>query len=245
MVTSIKPYQTRASDLKPVWHVIDADGRTLGRLSSEIAVLLQGKHKPIYVPHLNTGDYVIVINAGKFRVTGKKLKQKKYYRHSGYHGGLKEQTLDQLLKKTPTRAIKYAVKGMLPKNILGRRMLSRLKLYAGVDHPHEAQVRGSQRAGAEEATPTVGQQAQAPETTRRRRTKAQQTPEAEVQQAQAPETTPTRRRRTKAQQAPEAEVQQAQTPDTTPTRRRRTKAQGEAGVAQKEELDTSEETREA
>ena len=195
MVTSIKPYQTRASDLKPVWHVIDADGRTLGRLSSEIAVLLQGKHKPIYVPHLNTGDYVIVINAGKFRVTGKKLKQKRYYRHSGYHGGLKEQTLDQLLKKTPTRAIKYAVKGMLPKNILGRRMLSRLKLYAGVDHPHEAQVRGSQRAGAEEATPTVGQQAQAPETT--------------------------------------------------PTRGRRTRAQEEAGVAQKEELDTSEETREA
>ncbi len=146
MVTSGKTYQTRASDLKPAWHVIDAENKTLGRLSSEIAVLLQGKHRSIYVPHLNTGDFVVVINAEKVRVTGRKLEQKMYYRHSGYHGGLKEQTLNQVLRRTPTRVIQHSVKGMLPKNALGRRMLSRLKLYAGDKHPHEAQVRASQRA---------------------------------------------------------------------------------------------------
>ena len=145
MTTSAKPYQTRASELNPAWHVIDAEGKTLGRLSSEIAVLLQGKHKPIYVPYLNTGDYVIVINAEKVRVTGKKLEQKMYYRHSGYHGGLKEETLTQVLKKKPTRVLQHSVKGMLPKNSMGRRMLSRLKLYAGDKHPHEAQVKASQK----------------------------------------------------------------------------------------------------
>ena len=123
MTTSGKTYQTRASDLNPVWHVIDAEDKTLGRLSSEIAVLLQGKHKPIYVPHLNTGDFVIVINAEKVRVTGKKLEQKMYYRHSGYHGGLKEETLTQVLKKKPTRVIQHSVKGMLPKNKLGDRLI--------------------------------------------------------------------------------------------------------------------------
>ena len=156
MVTSVKPHQTSAHDLKPAWHVRDADGKTLGRLSSEIATLLQGKHKPIYVPNLNTGDYVIVINAEKIRVTGKKLQQKMYYRHSGYPGGLKEQTLAELLERAPTRVIKHAVKGMLPKNSMGRRMLSRLKLYAGNSHPHEAQVRGSQKSQAKEANPMDG-----------------------------------------------------------------------------------------
>ena len=141
-----KPYRIRASDLKPVWHVMDAEGKTLGRLSSEIATLLQGKHKPIYVPHLNTGDYVVVVNTDKVRVTGKKLAQKKYYRHSGYPGGLREETLEKLLDRTPTRAIRHAVKGMLPKNTIGRRMLSRLKLYAGSTHPHEAQVKATQKA---------------------------------------------------------------------------------------------------
>lgn len=147
MTTNSKPYQTRASDLKPDWHVIDAQDKTLGRLSSEIAILLQGKHKPIYVPYLNTGDYVVVINAENIRVTGKKLEQKIYYRHSGYHGGLKEQTLATVLEKTPTRAIKHSVKGMLPKNALGRKMLLRLKIYAGNAHPHEAQIRASQKNG--------------------------------------------------------------------------------------------------
>jgi large subunit ribosomal protein L13 len=103
-------------------------------------VLLQGKHKPLYVPYLNTGDYVIVVNADKVKVTGKKLEQKMYYRHSGYPGGLKEQSLSRLLEKTPERVIVYAVKGMLPKNAMGRRMLSRLKVYAGNTHPHDAQI---------------------------------------------------------------------------------------------------------
>jgi len=120
--------------------VVDAAGKTLGRISSEIAVLLQGKHKPGYVPYLNTGDYVVVINAEKIHVTGKKIEQKKYYRHSGYHGGLKETNLQQMLEKHPDRVIKQSVKGMLPKNVPGRRMLGRLKVYAGSEHPHQAQV---------------------------------------------------------------------------------------------------------
>ena len=140
MVTSTRGPRTGASRPEPVWHVIDAEGRTLGRISSEIAVLLQGKHRPTYVSYMNTGDFVIVINAEKVHTTGKKLDQKIYYRHSGYPGGLKERTLAQVLEKAPTQVIKKAVKGMLPKNKLGRRMLSRLKLYAGSDHPHEAQV---------------------------------------------------------------------------------------------------------
>ena len=125
---------------------------------TEIAVLLQGKHRPIWVSHMNTGDYVVVINAGKIRVTGNKLKQKKYYRHSGYPGGLKEQTLAQMLEKTPTRVIKQAVKGMLPKNTPGRRMLSRLKLYAGSEHPHEAQIKAGEKADAQAASDDAGQE---------------------------------------------------------------------------------------
>ena len=124
----------------PAWHVVDAEGKTLGRLCTAIATLLQGKHKPVYVPNLLMGDYVVVVNADKIRVTGNKLQQKVYYRHSGYHGGLKEETLERLLQRAPTRAIKHAVKGMLPKNTIGRRALARLKLYAGSEHPHEAQV---------------------------------------------------------------------------------------------------------
>ncbi len=144
MAAGTKPYQTRASDLKPEWHVIDATDKALGRLCSEIAVRLQGKHRPMWVPYLNTGDFVVVVNAEKIRVTGNKLEKKVYYRHSGYHGGLKERTLGQMLEKTPERVIQQAVKGMLPKNTLGKHMLSRLKVYAGPTHPHEAQVRGSQ-----------------------------------------------------------------------------------------------------
>ena len=131
--------------------MIDAEGKTLGRLSSEIAVLLQGKHKPEYVPYLNTGDFVVVINAEKVRVTGKKLQQKMYYRHSGYPGGLRERTLAEVLERTPTRVIEHAVKGMLPKSAIGRRMMSRLKLYAGSEHPHEAQTRVQPRDSSDEA----------------------------------------------------------------------------------------------
>jgi large subunit ribosomal protein L13 len=148
MTTKAKPYRTRASDLNPEWHVIDADGQTLGRLSSEIAVLLQGKHKPIYAPYLNTGDYVVVVNAEKVRVTGKKLEQKMYYRHSGYPGGIKQRNLSKVMKSSPAEAIRHAVKGMLPKSALGRRMLSRLKVYAGGGHPHEAQVIATDKSRA-------------------------------------------------------------------------------------------------
>ena len=152
MATQTKPYRPRASDLEAAWHVIDVGGKTLGRISSEIAVLLQGKHKPTYVPYLNTGDFVIVVNAEKVRVTGKKADQKVYYRHSGYHGGLKAQTFSELMDKSPTQAIRHAVKGMLPKNTLGRRMQSRLKVYAGEAHPHAAQVSAG-RTTAESAPP--------------------------------------------------------------------------------------------
>jgi len=119
--------------------VVDAEGKTLGRLASEIAKILKGKHKPIYSPHLDVGDFVIVINAEKVRVTGRKLDQKFYYRHSGYPGGLKSISLRDQLARHPTRVLKAAVRGMLPKNRLGRRMIKKLKIYAGKEHPHQAQ----------------------------------------------------------------------------------------------------------
>ncbi len=137
----MKTYSTKASDIEREWHVIDASGKTLGRLASEVARLLRGKHKPIYVPHLDTGDYVIVINADKVRVTGNKAKQKLYYRHSGYPGGLKSTSLAEMMESQPTRAIEHAVRGMLPKNPLGRAMFKKLKVYAGPNHPHQAQVK--------------------------------------------------------------------------------------------------------
>ena len=143
-----KMYQPKSSELKPEWQVVDAEGKTLGRLSSEIATILQGKHRPGYVSYLNTGDYVVVINAEKIRVTGNKLEQKKYYRHSGYHGGLKETTLQELLATYPERVIQQSVKGMLPKNTPGKRMLSRLKVYGGENHPHGAQVNRTKGTGA-------------------------------------------------------------------------------------------------
>ena len=143
----MKTYSTKSSDLKPQWHVIDASGKTLGKLASEVATLIMGKHKPIYAPHLNTGDFVIVINAAKVKVTGKKAQQKMYYRHSGYPGGLKSTSFATMMETHPTRVIEYAVKGMLPKNRLGRDMLRRLKVYPGGSHPHEAQVEKSKEGG--------------------------------------------------------------------------------------------------
>ena len=121
------------------WYVVDATGYTLGRLSSEIAKILRGKNKPIYTPHIDTGDYVIVVNAGKIKVTGKKLLQKVYYNHSDYVGGMKETTLKEMLEKKPERVIELAVKGMLPKGPLGREMYTKLHVYAGAEHPHAAQ----------------------------------------------------------------------------------------------------------
>ncbi|MBT9163435.1 MAG: 50S ribosomal protein L13 [Chloroflexi bacterium] len=139
----MKTYSTKVSDIERDWHVIDASGRTLGRLATEVAHLLKGKHKPMYAPHLDTGDYVIVVNAGKVRVTGNKARQKVYFRHSGYPGGLKAITFEKLIATHPTWIIEHAVKGMLPKNPLGRAMFGKLKVYEGPTHPHRAQIRGS------------------------------------------------------------------------------------------------------
>ncbi len=136
----MRTYSTKAGDIKRQWHVVDATGKTLGRLSAQIARLLKGKHKPMYAPHLDTGDYIIVVNAAKVRVTGRKAKQKVYYRHSGYPGGLKQVTFEKMLSSQPTRVIEHAVRGMLPRNRLGRAMFRKLRVYAGDSHPHQAQV---------------------------------------------------------------------------------------------------------
>jgi large subunit ribosomal protein L13 len=135
----VRTISAREQDVQRDWYVIDAQGQTLGRLASRVATLLRGKHKPMYTPHVDCGDYVIVVNAEKIHVTGQKMTQKKYYRHSGYPGGLKEVTLRDQLQKFPDRVIEKAVQGMLPKNRLGRRMFKKLKIYAGPDHPHQAQ----------------------------------------------------------------------------------------------------------
>lgn len=137
----MKTYSLKAKEITKDWLVIDAEGQTLGRLATQVASLLMGKHKPTYSPHLDMGDYVVVINADKVRVTGKKLSDKVYYRHSGYMGGLKAITLEKMLARHPDRVIKAAVKGMLPGNRLSRHLLRHLKVYAGPEHPHEAQVK--------------------------------------------------------------------------------------------------------
>lgn len=134
-----RTYVTKPEDIERSWYVVDASGQTLGRLASEVAQVIRGKHKPIYSPSIDVGDYVIVVNAEKIHVTGQKLDQKMYYRHSGYPGGIKEMTLGRMLEEHPTRVIELAVKGMLPKNKLGRKMIKKLKVYAGSEHPHQAQ----------------------------------------------------------------------------------------------------------
>jgi large subunit ribosomal protein L13 len=134
-----KTYSARAKDIHRHWHLVDADGKTLGRLASEVAKRLRGKHKPEYTPHVDTGDYVVIINAEKINVTGNKMTDKMYHRHTGYIGNLKSVPLDKLLATHPERAIQQAVKGMMPKGPLGREMLTKLKIYAGGDHPHAGQ----------------------------------------------------------------------------------------------------------
>jgi large subunit ribosomal protein L13 len=136
----VKTYVTRAGDIRREWHVVDAAGRILGKVAVEVASLLMGKHKPIYAPNLDTGDYVVVINAAKVKVSGKKAEQKRYYRHSGYPGGLKGPTFEEVFSRYPTRVIEYAVKGMLPHNHLGKDMFKKLRVYAGAEHPHVAQL---------------------------------------------------------------------------------------------------------
>ncbi|HRX02605.1 MAG: 50S ribosomal protein L13 [Anaerolineae bacterium] len=135
----MRTYTPKAGEIQHDWYVIDAAGLTLGRLASQIASVLRGKHKPTYSPHMDCGDFVIVVNAHKIRVTGRKLDQKFYYRHSGYPGGLKAISLRDQLDRHPDRVIQLAVRGMLPKNRLGRQMIKKLKIYATPDHPHEAQ----------------------------------------------------------------------------------------------------------
>ena len=134
-----KTYSAKRDELEARWYVIDAEGQVLGRLATQIATILRGKHKPTYTPHLNCGDYVIVVNAAKVDVTGNRLDQKIYYRHSQYPGGLRQETLRQALQKHPERVIERAVKGMIPHNRLGADVLLRLKVYAGPEHPHQAQ----------------------------------------------------------------------------------------------------------
>lgn len=135
----MKSFMANPSLVERKWYVVDAEGKTLGRLASEVANVLRGKKKPIYTPHIDTGDYVIVVNAEKVKTTGKKLDQKKYYHHSEYVGGMKETTLKEMLQKKPEYVITHAVKGMLPKGPLGRQMLTKLHVYAGPEHKHEAQ----------------------------------------------------------------------------------------------------------
>lgn len=135
----MKTYQAKKEELDHHWYLVNAEGKVLGRLATELAKILSGKKKPTYTAHLDTGDFVIVVNAAKVALTGKKLKDKIYYRHTGYPGGIKEMSAEKLLAKKPTEMIRKAVKGMLPKNSLGRKMLQKLKIYAGPNHPHEAQ----------------------------------------------------------------------------------------------------------
>lgn len=129
----------KSADIERKWYVVDAEGLTLGRMATQVATILRGKHKPCYTPHVDTGDFVIIINADKIVLTGKKLDQKMYYRHSGYPGGLKETKYRDLMEKKPAFVVEKAVRGMLPKNTLGRQMYRKLKVYAGSEHPHQAQ----------------------------------------------------------------------------------------------------------
>ena len=136
---NMKTVSAKAATVQRDWYVIDADGHTLGRLATEVARRLRGKHKTDYTPHVDTGDYIVVVNADKVKVTGRKASDKIYYRHTGYPGGLKKASFTQMIERSPEKVIEHAVKGMLPRNPLGRAMYRKLKVYAGQDHPHDAQ----------------------------------------------------------------------------------------------------------
>lgn len=135
----LKTYIPKNEDVNRKWLLVDADGRVLGRLASEVANVLRGKHKPIFTPHMDVGDHVIIINAGRIRVTGKKARTKKYFRHTGYPGGGRFDTYEELIQKNPAKILEKAIWGMLPHNKLGRKMYKKLKIYAGSEHPHQAQ----------------------------------------------------------------------------------------------------------
>ena len=136
----MKTYTAKKGEIAREWYLVDAEGQTLGRLATRIADTLRGKNKPEYTPHVDTGDFVVVVNAEKIQVTGNKLDQKRYYRHSGYPGGLRSRTVREQLDRRPTEVLRTAVKGMLPKNRLARQQITKLKIYAGPEHPHEAQA---------------------------------------------------------------------------------------------------------
>jgi len=133
-------YSAKKGEVERSWYIIDAENKVLGRIATKIAAILRGKHKPVFTPHMDTGDFVVVINAKKVHLTGRKLTNKIYYRHTGYPGGLKSMTAEEMLKKKPENIIKLAVQGMLPKNKLGRKQLTKLKVYSGSNHPHKAQT---------------------------------------------------------------------------------------------------------
>jgi large subunit ribosomal protein L13 len=135
----IRTYSAKEADIKRKWYVVDAEGKTLGRLATQVAIVLRGKHKPTFTPHVDTGDHVIVVNAEKIHLTGDKVRQKTYYRHSGYPGGLKSETVKDLLERKPYVIVERAIKGMLPKTKLGKQMGRKLNVYAGPTHPHKAQ----------------------------------------------------------------------------------------------------------
>lgn len=154
----MKTYSLKAGEIDKRWHVVDATGQTLGRLATHLAGLLMGKHKATFSRHLDMGDFVVVVNAEKVRVTGNKMQDKNYYRHSGYMGGLKVTNLAAMLERHPERVIEAAVKGMLPKNRLSRHLLRHLKVYAGPDHPHQAQVNASRKREAAVAVAAAAEQ---------------------------------------------------------------------------------------
>ena len=135
----MKTFSAKADEVKRDWYLVDADGKTLGRLATEVASRLRGKHKPEYTPHVDTGDYIVIVNASKVAVTGNKYNDKMYHHHTGYPGGLKSFTFEKLIDRAPERVLQRAVKGMLPRNPLGRAMFKKLKVYAGPSHPHDAQ----------------------------------------------------------------------------------------------------------
>jgi large subunit ribosomal protein L13 len=163
MANSQKTYTPKEGEIVRQWRVIDASSKPLGRLASEIAGYLRGKHRPTFAEHMDTGDFVIVVNAARVQVTGNKLRQKMYYRHSGYPGGFKAVVLGDMLAKHPDRVVKHAVRGMLPHNALGRKMLRKLKIHAGPTHPHIGQIRASEKAAqskqaASTAAPSMKEQ---------------------------------------------------------------------------------------
>ena len=135
----MKTFSAKPQEVQSSWYLVNAEGQTLGRLASQIASRLRGKHKPEYTPHVDTGDYIVVVNAEKIHVTGRKLKDKIYYKHTGYIGNLKKESLEHLMQRAPEKALERAVKGMLPRNPLGRQMFKKLRVFSGTEHPHQAQ----------------------------------------------------------------------------------------------------------